>query len=175
MFGLSWGELFVIAVVALVVLGPERLPVVARWIGRTVARTRAFVENAKTELAGQIPLEELRELKADWQQTATSLRSEMHQNLHQIEAQMADLRRETASGSPASGIPAWDRLPPLRTPADFNTDGTLKDSASDDPDAAPALGFAPRTPNRRRLQQKRAHHPAPRPVPKLRSRRPFIH
>jgi len=49
MFGLSFIEIIIISVVALLVLGPERIPVVARSLGRALAELRRSVDEVKTE------------------------------------------------------------------------------------------------------------------------------
>jgi sec-independent protein translocase protein TatB len=51
MFGLSFSEIIVISIVALLVLGPERIPVVARTVGRTLAELRRSVDSLKQDLS----------------------------------------------------------------------------------------------------------------------------
>lgn len=50
MFGLSIGEVAVIALVALIVLGPERLPAAARLLGRTLAELRRATDELRSDL-----------------------------------------------------------------------------------------------------------------------------
>ena len=50
MFDIGFGELFLCFVVALIVLGPERLPKVARMAGRWTGQARAYMRNLSTEL-----------------------------------------------------------------------------------------------------------------------------
>ena len=50
MFAIGFGELFLCFVVALIVLGPERLPKVARMAGRWTGQARAYMRNLSTEL-----------------------------------------------------------------------------------------------------------------------------
>lgn len=68
----GWGELVVLAVAGLFILGPERLPSAAAWAGRTVRRVREYVTNARESLRTELgpefdelrkPLEELRGLR----------------------------------------------------------------------------------------------------------------
>ena len=47
MFSMSFGELLLIAIVALVVLGPEKLPEVGTFLGRLVGKTKRFVEDLR--------------------------------------------------------------------------------------------------------------------------------
>lgn len=57
MFGIGPLELGVILVLALILLGPERLPEAARWAGRTMGEFRSFADDAMREV--RAPLEEL--------------------------------------------------------------------------------------------------------------------
>lgn len=61
MFDIGFLELIVVAVVALLVFGPERLPRVARDAGRWVGRARRMVSQFSSEMERQIELEDLRE------------------------------------------------------------------------------------------------------------------
>ena len=63
MFDFGLGELLLVGVVALIVLGPERLPQAARTAGRLVGKLQGFVNNVKQELNTQAELDELRKVK----------------------------------------------------------------------------------------------------------------
>ncbi|MET0717175.1 MAG: Sec-independent protein translocase protein TatB, partial [Pseudoxanthomonas sp.] len=60
MFGISSGELFFIAIIALIVLGPERLPKVTRLAGMWVRRARNQWNSVKDELERELAAEELK-------------------------------------------------------------------------------------------------------------------
>jgi len=60
MFDIGFWELVLIGIVGLVVIGPERLPGVARTLGRWVGRTRRFVSNVKADIERELRDEELR-------------------------------------------------------------------------------------------------------------------
>jgi len=61
MFDIGFWELVVVGVVALIVLGPERLPVVARKVGYWVGRVRRFVDDAKQEVDRELRLKDVRD------------------------------------------------------------------------------------------------------------------
>ena len=65
MFDFSFGEMLVVALVALVVLGPERLPKAARFAGLWVRKARAQWYSMKNELEQELASEELRRSLAD--------------------------------------------------------------------------------------------------------------
>lgn len=68
MFDFSFGEMLVVALVALVVLGPERLPKAARFAGLWVRKARAQWYAVKSELENEIASEELRRSLHDGKQ-----------------------------------------------------------------------------------------------------------
>jgi sec-independent protein translocase protein TatB len=69
---IGWGEILVLLVIGLFVLGPERLPTAAAWAGRTVRQVREYAQNAREQLRSEIgpefdnirkPLEDLRGIR----------------------------------------------------------------------------------------------------------------
>lgn len=65
MFDISFTELLVIGVVALIVIGPERLPRVARTLGLLFGRAQRYVSEIKADINNQLKLEELRKLEEE--------------------------------------------------------------------------------------------------------------
>ena len=65
MFDFSFAELVVIGVVALIVIGPERMPKVARAAGLLFGRAQRYVSEVKADINNQLKLEELRKIEAD--------------------------------------------------------------------------------------------------------------
>src|SRR5581483_11376844 len=55
MFNIGWGEFLVLIVAGLLILGPERLPSAAAWLGRTVRQIREFANGAREHLRGFNP------------------------------------------------------------------------------------------------------------------------
>lgn len=86
MFDMGFGELLLVGVVALLVLGPERLPGAARTAGRWVGRARATVSRLGADLERELRGEELRR----------SLREEA-EALEQTAAQVQALREQTTA------------------------------------------------------------------------------
>jgi len=84
-FDISFGELLIVGVVALIVLGPERLPTVARTIGALVGRAQRFVASVKSDIHQHSQMAGFDDLKQDVQQAADAFRS-------QIESEVAGVR-----------------------------------------------------------------------------------
>jgi sec-independent protein translocase protein TatB len=77
MIDLGLSKLAVIGVVALIVIGPERLPKVARMAGTLYGRAQRYLHEVKSEVSREIEMEELRNLHKEMQDTAHSFKSEV--------------------------------------------------------------------------------------------------
>lgn len=64
MFEIAFSELIVIMVVALIVIGPERLPKVARTMGNLWGRMQRYVQSVKSDIANDIAIEEAKQLRS---------------------------------------------------------------------------------------------------------------
>jgi sec-independent protein translocase protein TatB len=73
MFDFSAGELMVVMVVALVVIGPERLPKVARTLGHLYGRAQRYVNSVKSDIERDMAIEEYRQLQQKIQAEAASV------------------------------------------------------------------------------------------------------
>lgn len=62
MFDIGFWELVIIALVALVIIGPERLPAFARDAGRVFRKVRSFIQSAKREIEKELELDQLNDL-----------------------------------------------------------------------------------------------------------------
>ena len=154
MFEMGFSEMLLIAVVALMVLGPERLPKVARTAGQWLGRLQHFVANIKTDLSTQAGMAELVEAKDGLTAAARQLQQELSQSAQTLNADMPDWHQP----------PAWERLPPQRSPADFATDTPPPNWPSANHTHTVSL-------RRQALQRKRDLRPRPRARPQLRVRR----
>ena len=67
MFDVGFSELVLIAVVALIVIGPERLPKVARTAGALLGRMQRYVNNVKSEVEREMQFEDLKKLQQEIQ------------------------------------------------------------------------------------------------------------
>ncbi|MBI5329440.1 MAG: twin-arginine translocase subunit TatB [Betaproteobacteria bacterium] len=70
MFDIAFTELLVIGIVALIVIGPERLPKVARTAGQWIGRMNRYVSQVKQDIDRDIRLEELRKMQTEMKDSA---------------------------------------------------------------------------------------------------------
>ena len=87
MFDIGFSELLLIAVVALVVLGPERLPKAARFAGLWVRRARAQWDSVKQELERELEAEELKRNLHSVQQSLREAQTQLRQGEQHVQAQ----------------------------------------------------------------------------------------
>ena len=77
MFDFGFSELLMIAVVALVVIGPERLPGVARSVGRFAGRLQRYVHDIKRDFNREVEFEEIKRLQHEMETTVQSMQESM--------------------------------------------------------------------------------------------------
>ena len=85
MFDIGFSELMVIAVVALVVIGPERLPRVARTAGHLMGRLQRYVNDVKADISREMELEELRKFKDEFAKTAQTVQTQVNDEIYKSE------------------------------------------------------------------------------------------
>lgn len=94
MFDVGFSELMVIAVVALVVIGPERLPSVARTLGHLFGRLQRYVNDVKADISREMELEELKKFKDQFQEAAQSVESSVRAEVESAESAVNRMAEE---------------------------------------------------------------------------------
>ncbi|MBS1145580.1 MAG: tatB [Proteobacteria bacterium] len=79
MFDIGFSELMVIGIVALIVIGPERLPKVARTLGHLLGRAQRYVNDVKSDISREVQLDELKKLQSQVANSARELESSVRQ------------------------------------------------------------------------------------------------
>lgn len=93
MFESSFFEMLVIGVIALLVIGPERLPGIARKAGRLVVKARAFVATTRNDIERELRTEEMRSILSKQEEEIRSLRDLMQQNTLDVRRSIEDATR----------------------------------------------------------------------------------
>jgi len=134
MFDVGFSELMVIAVVALIVIGPERLPRVARTMGHLFGRLQRYVNDVKADINREMELEELRKFKTTFEDAARDFESSVNTTVDSVQGEVAKTESELnslaqdpaappapAAASPAAGGPGSEPpgapSPPEKTTA----------------------------------------------------------
>jgi len=104
MFDIAFSELLVIAVIALLVIGPEKLPKVARTAGIMFGRLQRYVNDVKADIQREVELDELRKLRSQFEDAARSVQDSVHEVDKEVRAVGDDLNRSI--GDPAAGAGA---------------------------------------------------------------------
>jgi sec-independent protein translocase protein TatB len=103
MFDIGFSELIVIGVVALIVIGPERLPKVARTLGHLLGRAQRYVSDVKSDISREMQLDELRKLQSQVADSAreleTSVRKEYETARSAVEAPAQEVAAELQSAA----------------------------------------------------------------------------
>lgn len=85
MFDISFTELMVIGVVALVVIGPERLPGVARTAGALLGRLQRYVSDVKADVQREMRLEEMKKLQTEIESQARGIENQVRTEMQSAE------------------------------------------------------------------------------------------
>ena len=101
MLDLGLTKMALIGVVALVVLGPERLPRVARTAGALFGRAQRYINDVKAEVTREIELEELRRMKTDFESAARNVESTIHETARREETALTEAWQSGTSVSPS--------------------------------------------------------------------------
>jgi sec-independent protein translocase protein TatB len=97
MIDLGLTKLAIIGAVALVVIGPEKLPKVARMAGTLYGRAQRYLHEVKSEVSREIEMEELRNLHKDIQDSAQSFKSEVETFKSEVENTVSTHMNEVES------------------------------------------------------------------------------
>jgi sec-independent protein translocase protein TatB len=110
MFDIGFTELMVIALVALIVIGPERLPRVARTLGHLAGRLQRYVSDVKADINREVELDELKKMRDSMQQAATGMESSFNAEMQKTES---ELNAAVAGTTQAPVSPAQEDAPAI--------------------------------------------------------------
>lgn len=99
MIDLGLSKLALIGVVALIVVGPERLPKVARMAGSLFGRAQRYINEVKSEVSREIELDELRKMQKEMQEAASDVEQAVAQNVTEIESGLSSAFEDAEGGS----------------------------------------------------------------------------
>lgn len=97
MFDIGFSELVIISLIALIAIGPKRLPQVARTLGHLAGRLQRYVADVKADISREVEMDELKKMRESVEQAATSFETSVHSEIHKTEADL------NAAASAAAG------------------------------------------------------------------------
>jgi sec-independent protein translocase protein TatB len=115
MFDFSFAELMVVMVVALIVIGPERLPKVARTMGHLWGRAQRYVNGVKTDIKRDMAVEEYRQLQQNIQAEASALEQSTKQMTLTVDQQLQKINEAVAKLSSPETSQSVQATPPFQT------------------------------------------------------------
>lgn len=121
MIDLGISKLALIGAVALIVIGPERLPKVARTVGALVGRAQRYINDVKAEVSREVELDELRKMRTEFEDAARNVEKTIHKEVGDLNKEVSDQAQalnEALSGTSTSSaqpdasyggfVPSWD-------------------------------------------------------------------
>jgi sec-independent protein translocase protein TatB len=127
MIDLGLSKLAIIGVVALVVIGPEKLPKVARMAGTLYGRAQRYLQEVKSEVSREIELDELRNLQKHVEESAQSFKDEVE---HGVASSIGEVEAAWRGDVPgASPAPSASMLDLERKARDFRRKKLVRTSA----------------------------------------------
>lgn len=118
MFGIGFTELMLIGVVALLVVGPERLPKLARTAGAWLGRLNRYVAQVKTEINREMELDELRKAQQSMRESVQKYEIMTEEVVSQASKEVGDIGKTVASTvkdaeAAVTAAPAVPEAPPV--------------------------------------------------------------
>ena len=111
MFDIGVTKLAIVGGIALIVIGPEKLPGLARTFGTLLGRARRYVADVKEEVNRSMDLEELRKAQASLQDAAHAVQSSIDQSTAAIEHSIAEASAQDANSEP---VPYYSFYRPVK-------------------------------------------------------------
>ncbi|MDI3383179.1 Sec-independent protein translocase protein TatB [Xenophilus aerolatus] len=116
MIDLGISKMALIGAVALIVIGPEKLPRVARTVGTLLGKAQRYVNDVKAEVNRSMELDELRKMKDTVEGAARDVEQNIRSNAHEVEQHLSGLDTDTAAASTVAGIEAAPVYPEYKHP-----------------------------------------------------------
>jgi sec-independent protein translocase protein TatB len=129
MFDIGFSELLVIAIVALIVIGPQRLPTVARTLGHLFGRMQRYVNDVKADISREMELDELKKLQSSMEDTARSMRDSLDKEVSETTGELNKVAQSAqAEPDPFADPPSQPATPQGELPLEAKPPAQKPDS-----------------------------------------------
>jgi len=112
----GFDKLALIGAVALMVIGPERLPKVARTVGHLIGKMQRYVADVKSEVNRSIELDELKKMKGQFEDAARNVEQTVSNEIHQTNSELRDSVEAGSGAAVDTTSPDFNRYDTLLTP-----------------------------------------------------------
>jgi sec-independent protein translocase protein TatB len=112
MIDFGFDKMALIGAVALIVIGPEKLPKVARTVGHLFGKAQRYVADVKAEVNRSIELDELKKMKSQFEDAARDVEKTVREEVHQAGTAFEAEWRDATAGLDGSPAAAGDAAPP---------------------------------------------------------------
>ena len=113
MIDFGFDKMALIGAVALIVIGPEKLPRVARTVGHLIGKAQRYVADVKAEVNRSIELEDLKKMKTEFEDAARDVERSVHNEIHQTTSDLENAWKAQDSLPENSGEHvSWTPPPP---------------------------------------------------------------
>jgi sec-independent protein translocase protein TatB len=119
MIDLGFDKLALIGAVALIVIGPEKLPRVARTVGHLLGKAQRYVSDVKAEVNRSIELDELKKMKTEFETAARDVEQSVSDELRQTSGEFEKSWSEATAGYDGIGAASGERAEPLGLPPSY--------------------------------------------------------
>lgn len=116
MIDLGISKIALIGAVALIVIGPEKLPRVARTIGTLLGKAQRYISDVKAEVSKSIELDELKKMKDTMQDAASDVENTIHTGVSDFEKDWKEATSEASSSNSESALSSYNSYPSYSHP-----------------------------------------------------------
>lgn len=127
MLDLGLSKLALISAVALVVIGPERLPTVARMAGTLFGRAQRYINNVKSEVNREMQMEELRKMQSNIVDAATKLNQTVTDEFAEVGKEVGEAGKELSDALSEAGSGYEEDRSSQRVPSHWELDAKRRD------------------------------------------------
>ncbi len=113
MIDFGFDKIALIGAVALIVIGPEKLPRVARTVGHLIGKAQRYVSDVKAEVSRSIELEELKKMKSTFEDAARDVEQTVSSEIHQTRSDLNSSWNDNSTLLPHNSGQHDDLTPPL--------------------------------------------------------------
>lgn len=129
MLNIGFSELLLFGIIALIVLGPDKLPTAVRTAGRWYARLRFMLGNLQQDIEKELQLSELREHMQQELDRIKLIEAQMQVQLNQMSGEIAELNHAEPNHTVPNAVSAQDSATPVSMPSDTNTASSMNAQA----------------------------------------------